>query len=940
MKRKIIIKLLMTWIAILPMSDLFSQSSRWSYQAGEIFSKQPWTVYLFNKDTIYAVGYPAYVMRSVDGGSNWSITNLPSTQYANTVFFTDKNNGWVDVDGGELYRTTDAGLTWTKSAKLDSLSTSWTVGIHFSDANNGTAMGWNYTTGKFHFYKTANGGTTWTHFSSAPSKEAPYDVKWINANVGYIAANALGVMKTTNGGLTWTKLTLPSTGKYAILRIRDLSFIDENIGYAVGARNQFIKTNDGGATWDTLSSGFPHAPDNSNNYIAGVHFHTAQQGWIVNEAGNVRMTTDGGKTWVAQNSITGSNVMNMAFAKDGMTGVYAGQLPNLIAKTTDGGSTWTNLLDEGVSDNLRAITFADPTKGYAVGENGSIAYTDNGGTAWAKKNSGVSRILNSVAFASATQGWIVGDSGTVLKTTDGVNWTNVSVTTNENFNDVIFKTVSNGWIVGSSGSILKYNGSTWVAQISGTTQKLNAVYFADANNGWIAGDNGTILKTVNGGSNWTMSAPTGVLRNFNDIFFTTGSIGYIVGDNDYILKTTDAGNTWMPLVAPNEFVAHLKSVNFTSPHRGWAVGHKDGAATYYTTNGGVTWQRSSNPSNQGLNATYFPDLNNGWAVGNAGAILKFNDNANGTSDNTPTLPTYTFSATADTLKNFTANLLLKDSLSTTVDWNNNVWGYMVGMGGDYNEEFAEKYYISGRAQVLSVIHHNGGKLSHDKYVAELNIFNVDSTGYPDLKIGRQDVYFGDLKLDGSARNTVFTHPVVVKDSFFVAFNLTDFAHGGFEGDTISLYHTQNGTRPASDIGIVARNTARVHSHVAREWDRINQSATNKWMGYLALFPVVKFENSTGIENQFIAHSGLKLYAPYPNPSSDATIIRFEGNNNTTADISVYNLLGEKIYAATAESIKGVIVEHKIDISTFANGTYLITVNTGGNQLGTQISVVK
>lgn len=55
-----------------------------------------------------------------------------------------------------------------------------------------------------------------------------------------------------------------------------------------------------------------------------------------------------------------------------------------------------------------------------------------------------------------------------------------------------------GWAVGSGGVILRNtdDGSTWVAQTSGTTEYLSSVDFVDTLTGWAVGGSGTILHTT------------------------------------------------------------------------------------------------------------------------------------------------------------------------------------------------------------------------------------------------------------------------------------------------------------------------------------------------------------------------------------------------------------------------------------------------------------
>ena len=64
-----------------------------------------------NNGTI--VGYDGTILRTTNGGTNWTTQTSGTTKELNGVFFTDTNNGTVVGEFGTILRTTDAGTTWT-----------------------------------------------------------------------------------------------------------------------------------------------------------------------------------------------------------------------------------------------------------------------------------------------------------------------------------------------------------------------------------------------------------------------------------------------------------------------------------------------------------------------------------------------------------------------------------------------------------------------------------------------------------------------------------------------------------------------------------------------------------------------------------------------------------------------------------------------------------
>ena len=111
-----------------------------------------------------------------------------------------------------------------------------------------------------------------------------------------------------------------------------------------------------------------------------------------------------------------------------------------------------------------------------------------------------------------TRGWAVGDSGTILLVQNGSeSWqTHTSGTANDLQSVEFAADGKHGWAVGTGGTILGItrNGGRDLAEPSQreSTNALLSVQFAnDSRRGWAVGDSGTILVTRNGGENWVQA---------------------------------------------------------------------------------------------------------------------------------------------------------------------------------------------------------------------------------------------------------------------------------------------------------------------------------------------------------------------------------------------------------------------------------------------------
>lgn len=99
-----------------------------------------------------------------------------------------------------------------------------------------------------------------------------------------------------------------------------------------------------------------------------------------------------------------------------------------------------------------------------VGENGVIARTTDGGATWTRQASGPAAILADVAFTTSDTGVVVGERGTILRTTDGGGtWTAVPSPTGETLNAVCLSGGGKALAVGDQGVVLRSTdlGATW-----------------------------------------------------------------------------------------------------------------------------------------------------------------------------------------------------------------------------------------------------------------------------------------------------------------------------------------------------------------------------------------------------------------------------------------------------------------------------------------------
>ena len=85
-----------------------------------------------------AVGWKGTIIRTTNGGTNWTSQSSGTLEWLLGVSFTDANNGWAVGDHGVILRTTNGGTSWTSQTSGTSNGLS---GVSFTDINNGTVVG-------------------------------------------------------------------------------------------------------------------------------------------------------------------------------------------------------------------------------------------------------------------------------------------------------------------------------------------------------------------------------------------------------------------------------------------------------------------------------------------------------------------------------------------------------------------------------------------------------------------------------------------------------------------------------------------------------------------------------------------------------------------------------------------------------------------------------
>jgi len=69
-------------------------------------------IHIFDANNAIVVGMAGTIMKTTDGGENWTIQVSATNKDLYSIQFADKDVSWVVGEGGIKLKTTDGGLNW------------------------------------------------------------------------------------------------------------------------------------------------------------------------------------------------------------------------------------------------------------------------------------------------------------------------------------------------------------------------------------------------------------------------------------------------------------------------------------------------------------------------------------------------------------------------------------------------------------------------------------------------------------------------------------------------------------------------------------------------------------------------------------------------------------------------------------------------------------
>lgn len=552
----------------------------------------------YSSDTLWISINNAYngnrssIIKSVNGGFNWSIinTNLNGQIIDYSVIKQNLIYGYLKRSNPDKYylvKSTDTGINWNIVFDFSGYSLGITYSFCFVNDSTGFISKPNQK-----IYKTTNYGNNWANIYQDSTNKQISSSKFINSNLGFLVKDYGSTYRTTDGGYSWDSIAPFSLNSFA--------FDNESTGYSATEwiNNNVYKTTDSGKNWLSIYEysdqirirHFTQIFKKGNNIFVNAF-----------KAGSIFKSINNGLNFVDLSVYDrgGGSFKTVSFVNSN-TGFIGGSFLTFM-KTTNSGDNWTklNILGNPLITNFRSkyirkIQFVDANSGYLL-----VYFNDRSDTLFFKTtNSGANwnllrTDLNSCTnfhFINNNTGWAVNDTSIgdrtytqVLKTTNGGNNFKFKELITTPVSDIVFYDSLYGYMACQD---ILYGPNLWKTTDGGESWQgynmgqVSSVSIIDRNIAFATSYEQGIYKTTNGGVNWVISYSNP--QSWNKVRFINNQIGFALAYNKNVYYTSNQGVNWNYSNIGSSLA--LFDISFTNQNTGFVVGEI--GKIYKTNNAG------------------------------------------------------------------------------------------------------------------------------------------------------------------------------------------------------------------------------------------------------------------------------------------------------------------------------------------------------------------
>ena len=521
---------------------------------------------------------------------------------------------------GQMFASNDAGLTWSRLARLGDDYVLDHIAIDPQDSNRIYVSAWSVSSQQVgEIFRTRDGGRNWDNLPAMHGNSIRA-LAMYKGNSKVLVAGALnGVFRTNDGGDTWERLSPANSSDIKNIESIAVDPKDPNTVYA-GTWHLAWKTSDGGANWQHINKGmiddsdvFSVIVDHDN---PSVVFASACSGIYKSEtAGNLFAKIQGipfsaRRTRVLKQDPTNENI------------VYAGTTEGLW-KSTDLGKAWKRVSNPEVVVNDVLIDPRDSNRVLLATDRSGVMASTDGASNWTTSNKGyahryVSAILTDNKDASTLYVGVVNDReyGGVFYSHDaGQHWLQKAAGLGGKDVFALKQAPSGMLVAGTSHGMfsLEHNASEWHAmnvvvvehtvktagngkgsRKAATTTTLTKSQLESRVNDlelvsgrWMAATTTGIYSSTDQGKTWKGGRILGQ-QDFVSVRAEGSTV--VAATRSSVLVSNDRGATWKQGGLPS-YVVSIRSAAIASDNQ-IVIASREGA--FRSGDGGATWEHVVN----------------------------------------------------------------------------------------------------------------------------------------------------------------------------------------------------------------------------------------------------------------------------------------------------------------------------------------------------------
>ncbi|HEX7299740.1 MAG TPA: hypothetical protein VF257_12095 [Solirubrobacteraceae bacterium] len=528
----------------------------------------------------YAAGDFGTLLRTGDGGATWSgllsgtFTNLTEVQAidGDSVFAAGGCVARRSDDGGATFRR--VAFTPVESSCTEQFAAGWFVNqlTGFIVLTDGTV------------FRTDNNGDTFAQKNPLPGTRAPggaatpVDLRFLSDQIGVGATSDGKIYRTTDGANSWTVVSDTNRA------VHSFYFVDASNGFAVGDGSLFLVTTDGGATWTPKDLGIP-----ATN-LRSIRCATVNLCVMTTDRGTALVRTANGGTSATLVTPSQDPIFAADFAS--ATRIAAGGATGATAVSDDAGVNFTPIGGRLSGTYTRVRAGGQAGTAYAPGDNGALAKTTDGGKTWTRGNVSTSEDVLDVAFPTALVGYALDVSGGLFRTNDGgATWRTLDTGTTARPFSLAAPSATTVILVGPTGLRRSTDsGDTFSAVRGKDVVKARLDAIDRAGSALFASGPRDLLRSTNRGRTWKAVHKPGRVRAVD---FVDARTGYFLAQSGALWRTTSAGKRWSRLLGVGTQGAY--GIAFSSKTKGYLVIDRFGDVSersgflLHTTDSGATW---------------------------------------------------------------------------------------------------------------------------------------------------------------------------------------------------------------------------------------------------------------------------------------------------------------------------------------------------------------